>query len=260
MDRVPGGRSPRHEPMFNAPAVVVVLAIGLIAIFAAFDWARPGVQDLVIDDFGFVPGRLTVWLWPAEAIRAAMRELHISSGPMLWTLLTYAFLHGSWTHVLLNTVWLVAFGPPVARRFGTARFLAFMAVTAIVSALAQWASSPMEFAPLIGASGSDSGLMGAVTRFMFQPGAPLSASGFLGGEAVETVPAASLGGILADRRARIFLVVWFATNLVFGAFAQSFGLTDMPVAWVAHIGGFVSGIVLFPLFDRPPRPPAAAPY
>jgi len=274
MERAPGGHSPRHEPMFNAPAVVVALALALIAIYAAFGWAPPRAQDLVIGNFGFAPGRLTVWLWPAEGIKLlvraktdpvalekvrAMRDLHVfGGGPKLWTLLTYAFLHGSWTHVLLNTIWLVAFGPPVARRFGTARFLAFMAVTAIISALAQWASSPMEFAPLIGASGSDSGLMGAVTRFMFQRGAPLSASGFRGLDVVETVPAASLGAILADRRARIFIVVWFATNFVFGAFAGSLGLSDMPVAWVAHIGGFVAGIALFPLFDRPP--PAAQPY
>jgi len=276
MERMPGGPSPRHEPMFNAPAVVVALALVFIAIYAAFNWAPPRIQDLVVDDFAFAPGRLTVWLWPAEAIKLlaraktdpaaleqvrAMRELHVfSGGPKLWTLLTYAFLHGSWTHVLLNTIWLVAFGPPVARRFGTARFLAFMAVTAIISALAQWMSAPMEFAPLIGVSGSDSGLMGAVTRFMFQPGAPLGASSFMGLDGGEAVPAASLGGILADRRARIFLVVWFVTNLVFGAFAQSFGLSDMPVAWVAHIGGFVAGIVLFPLFDRPPRPPATGTY
>ena len=276
MDRAPRGPSPRHEPMFNAPAVVVALALVFIAIFAAFDWARPNVQDLVIDDFAFVPGRLTVWLWPEEAIKLlvtaktdpaaldevrAMRDLHVfSGGPKVWTMLTYAFLHGSWTHVLLNTIWLVAVGPPVARRFGTARFLAFLAVTAVISALAQWASSPMEFAPLIGASGSDSGLMGALTRFMFQPGAPLSASGFMGLDAVEAVPAASLKGILADRRALIFLGIWLATNFVFGAFARPLGLSDMPVAWIAHVGGFFAGIVLFPLFDRKPRPPANGSY
>lgn len=276
MDRMPVGASPRHEPMFNAPAVVVALAIVFVAIFAAFDWARAHVQDLVIEDFAFVPGRLTVSLWPAEAIKLlvkanrdpnaleqvrAMRDLHVlSGGPRLWTLLTYALLHGSWTHVLINTIWLVAFGPPVARRFGTARFLAFMAVAAILSALAQWASAPMELAPLIGASGCDSGLMGAATRFIFQPGAPLGVSGFAGFNAVETVPAASLGGILADRRARIFLGVWLATNFVFGAFAQSLGVSDMPVAWIAHLGGFLAGIILFPLFDRPPRPLAASPY
>ncbi|HZZ63141.1 MAG TPA: rhomboid family intramembrane serine protease [Roseiarcus sp.] len=254
MDRMPRGPSPRHEPMFNAPAVVVALALALIAIYAAFDWASPGVQDAVIEEFAFVPGRLTVSFWPVEAMPA------LNGGPRLWTLLTYAFLHGSWTHVLLNTIWLVAFGPPVARRFGTARFLVFMALTAIVSALAQWASAPMEFAPLIGASGADSGLMGAALRFIFQPGGPLSAPGFGEVDAVETARPASLRGILADRRARLFLAAWLVTNFVFGAFARPLGLSDMPVAWIAHLGGFFAGMLLFPLFDRPPRPPAMQPY
>jgi membrane associated rhomboid family serine protease len=265
----PSNPPPRREPMFNAPAVVVVLAVLFIAIFAAFSWARPTIQNLVIRDFAFIPGRLTVSYWPARAIdlliRAntdpaaleqarAMQDLRaLGGGPKPWTLLTYAFLHGSWTHVLLNTIWLVAFGPPVAKRFGTIRFLMFMAVTAIFSALAQWMSAPMNFAPLIGASGGVSGLMGAVTRFMFQPGAPLGPQRFGRRSEVETVPAASLKGIFVDPRARIFLGIWLATNFIFGAFAQALGLSDAPVAWVAHLGGFFSGLVLFTLFDRPPR-------
>ena len=98
--------------------------------------------------------------------------------------------------------------------------------------------------------------MGAAIRFIFQPGGPLGASGFRGFDAAEAVQPASLGGILADRRARLFLVVWLVTNFVFGAFARPLGLSDMPVAWVAHLGGFFAGIVLFPLFDRPTRHPA----
>ena len=183
----------RHEPIFDVPGVVVVLALVLLAIFAVFDWASATTQDAVLRGLAFAPGRLTIGLWPAKAldlvVRAntdpvaleqarAMRDLHaLSGGPKPWTLLTYAFLHGSWTHVLLNTIWLFAFGPPVARRFGSAQFLVFMAVTAIASALAHWASAPMDFSPLIGASGADSGLMGAATRFMFQPGAPLGPPG-----------------------------------------------------------------------------------
>ncbi len=262
-------RPPRREPMFDAPGVVLGLALLFIAIYAAFSSVNPAIQDLVIRDFAFVPGRLTVAYWPARAIdlliRAntdasaleqvrAMRNLHaLSGGAKPWTLLTYAFLHGSWTHVMLNTIWMVAFGPPVARRFGTTRFLVFMAVTAILSALAQWASAPMDFAPLIGASGAVSGLMGAVTRFMFQPGAPLGRSGFRRETAIDSVPAASLRGIFGDPRARIFLGIWLVTNFVFGAFARTLGLSDMPVAWVAHLGGFVAGLVLFSLFDRPKR-------
>jgi membrane associated rhomboid family serine protease len=265
----PRGVARRREPMFNAPTVVVVLIIVLLAIHAALSWAPDAIQDRVIRDFAFIPGRLTIALWPERLVdlldRAnsdaaaleqaqAIRELHVlSGGAKPWTLLTYAFLHGSWTHVLLNTIWLVAFGPPIARRFGSARFLLFMAVTGICSALAHWASAPMDFSPLIGASGADSGLMGAATRFMFQPGAPLSAFGSIDRPEIESIPPVSLRGVFLERRALIFLGVWLGTNFIFGAGAQTLGLSDMPVAWVAHLGGFCAGLVLFPLFDRPFR-------
>jgi len=267
----PRGVARRREPMFNAPTVVVVLIIVLLAIHAALSWAPDAIQDRVVRDFAFIPGRLTIAIWPQRLIdlldRAnsdptaleqarAIRELGVlSGGAKPRTLLTYAFLHGSWTHVLLNTIWLVAFGPPIARRFGSPRFLLFMGVTAICSALAHWANAPMDFSPLIGASGADSGLMGAATRFMFQPGAPLSAFGSIDRPEIESIPAVSLRGVFLERRALIFLGVWLATNFIFGAGAQTLGLSDMRVAWVAHLGGFCAGLVLFPLFDRPFRPP-----
>ena len=265
MDELPSDRAPRREPIFNVPPVVLALSALLVAIYAVFSFARPEIQGLVLREFAFVPGRLTVSLWPARAIdlliRAnsdpgafdqvrAMRDLHaLSGGSKVWTLLTYAFLHGAWSHVLLNAVWLIAFGPPVARRFGAARFLIFMAVTSVAAALAHWALSPMDFMPLIGASGADSGLMGAAVRFMFQPGAPLGPHVY-GRLEADAVPAAPLRAALTDPRARLFLIIWFGTNFIFGAFAQSLGLSDMPVAWVAHVGGFVAGLLIFPLFDR----------
>jgi membrane associated rhomboid family serine protease len=261
----------RREPMFNAPLVVLGLVIILVAIEAALNWAPDAIQDLVVRDFAFVPGRLTISIWPQRLIELldransdpaalqqarAIRELGVlSGGAKPWTLLTYAFLHGSWTHVLLNSIWLVAFGPPIARRFGASRFLLFMAVTAICSALAHWASAPMDFSPLIGASGSDSGLMGAAARFMFQPGAPLGPSAPIDYPEIESIPAASLRRVFVDRRALIFLVIWLGTNFIFGAGAQTLGFSDMPVAWIAHLGGFFAGLLLFPLFDRPFPPP-----
>ena len=117
------------------PRCVVVLVIVLLAIHAALNWAPDAIQDRVVRDFAFIPGRLTIAIWPQRLIdlldRAnsdptaleqvrEIRELRVlGGGAKPWTLLTYAFLHGSWTHVLLNTVWLVAFGPPIARRFGS---------------------------------------------------------------------------------------------------------------------------------------------
>jgi membrane associated rhomboid family serine protease len=264
----------RREPMFNAPLVVLGLVIVLVAIQAALNWAPDGIQDGVVRDFAFVPGRLTIAIWPRRLIELleransdpaalqqarAIRELRIlGGGAKLWTLLTYAFLHGSWTHVLLNSIWLIAFGPPIARRFGAPRFLLFMAVTAICSALAHWASAPMDFSPLIGASGADSGLMGAATRFMFQPGAPLGPSSRIDHPEIESIPPVSLRGVFVDRRALIFLGIWLVSNFIFGAGAQTLGFSDAPVAWIAHLGGFFAGLVLFPLFDRPFRAPPMA--
>jgi membrane associated rhomboid family serine protease len=261
----------RREPMFNAPIVVLGLIAVLIGVYAAFNWAPVAIQDRVIRDYAFIPGRLTIAIWPHRlvdllhrvntdpaALQQArqIRELQVlGGGAKPWTLLTYAFLHGSWTHVLLNTIWLVAFGPPIARRFGAASFLLFMAVTAILSALAHWVVSPMDFSPLIGASGADSGLMGAATRFMFQPGAPLGAFGSISQPGVESIPAASLSRVFVERRSLIFILIWLGTNFIFGAGAQTLGFSDMPVAWVAHLGGFFAGLVLFPLFDRPFRAP-----
>jgi len=261
----------RREPMFNAPLVVVGLIVLLIAIQAALNWAPYTVQNTVVRDFAFIPGRFTISIWPRKLMElieransdpAALQQAReiralriLGGGAKPWTVLTYAFLHGSWTHVLLNSVWLAAFGPPIARRVGSGRFLVFMAVTAIFSALAHWASAPMDFSPLIGASGSDSGLMGAATRFMFQPGAPLGPGSAPRRPEIESIEAASLGGVFAERRTLIFLAIWLGTNFVFGAGAQTLGFSDAPVAWIAHLGGFFSGLLLFPLFDRPYPPP-----
>ena len=57
-------------------------------------------------------------------------------GPKIWTFVTYAFLHADLNHLIFNLVWLLAFGPPIARRFGAVRFLVFCRATAAAGALA----------------------------------------------------------------------------------------------------------------------------
>ena len=260
---------PRREPIFSVPLVVVALIAALIAAYAVFDILSPATQDAALSLFAFLPGRLTLAFWPerlsdliaragsdpsALAEATLLRHFHLTTGGIrLWTLLTYAFMHGSWTHVLLNSVWLVAFGPPVARRFGAPRFLAFFALTAVAGALAHWIFYQMDFAPRIGASAADSGLMAAATRFIFEPGGPLgSPQGFSlsAGEADPLRPAPPLSQLLRRRRPLGFIAIWMATNVVFGAGAQALGASDAPIAWIAHVGGFVAGLVAFPLFDR----------
>jgi membrane associated rhomboid family serine protease len=266
-----GLERPRREPIFAIPAVIVALLAALIGAYAVYDFLDPATQDAALGAFAFLPGRLTLAIWPerlsellartavdpnalAEATLA--RHYHVVlAGARPWTLLTYAFMHGSWTHVLLNSVWLVAFGPPVARRFGGPRFLAFFAFTAVAGALTHWMFYQMDFAPLIGASAVDSALMAAATRFIFEPGAPLgSPHGFSlsASEADPLRPAPRLARLLRQRRPLGFIAIWMATNVIFGAGAQALGASDAPVAWIAHVGGFVAGLLAFPLFDRAP--------
>jgi membrane associated rhomboid family serine protease len=246
-----GLEEPRREPIFAIPSVVVALIVALIGAYAVFDFLAPATQDATWRAFAFVPKRLTLALWLLRPIDSLTR-LDIAQP---WTLITYAFLHGSWTHVLLNSVWLVAFGPPVAQRIGALRFLAFFALTAIAGALTHWLFFLMDSAPLIGASAADSGLMAAATRFIFEPGGPLGSSqgySLSAGEADPLRPAPPLARLLRQRRPLGFIAIWMATNVIFGAGAQALGASDSPIAWIAHVGGFVVGLLAFPLFDRAP--------
>jgi membrane associated rhomboid family serine protease len=262
------GARPR-EPIFFAPFVVVALIAALLGIHAVLTQLSAATQDAVVRELAFLPGRLTLSIWPdrlgellsrvntdPSALEQAAILRHykvLQGGAKVWTLFTYALLHGSWTHVIVNSIWLIAFGPPIARRFGSGRFLAFFALTAAAGALAHWAVDSMDFSPLIGASAADSGLMAAAARFIFQPGAPLGGPRNFSRIAIEAgdeTPAPSLRELLSQRRAVIFIVIWMVTNFVFGAGAQALGASEAPVAWVAHVGGFVAGLLAFPLFDR----------
>ncbi len=271
-ESVPTDAAQAHEPMFFLPGVVLALVVALLAIHGALSLASAAAQDVVFRDFAFIPGRLTLAIWPQSldellaranrdpaALQQAMMLRHfgvLNGGAKIWTLASYAFLHGSWAHVGVNCIWLVAFGPPIARRFGALRFLLFFGTTAIAGALAHWLYSPMDFAPLIGASAADSGLMAAAARFIFQPGAPLGGPrrfNPMPGRRSTDAPAASIFELLTERRALIFIVIWMGTNFIFGAGAQSLGASEAPVAWIAHVGGFIAGLFTFPLFDRPAR-------
>src|SRR5690606_721695 len=99
---------------------------------------------------------------------------------MLTRPFTYTFLHGSFAHVAVNMVWLAAFGPPLANRFGTVRFAFFFAMTGLAAAAFFFVIHPSMEAPLVGASGSISGMMGAAARFGFQIDRSAGRSAFSG--------------------------------------------------------------------------------
>ena len=90
--------------------------------------------------------------------------------------------------------------------------------------------------------------MAAAARFVFQPGAPLNENSIFAdpreGDRAYRKPALSLIGILSDRRALTFLIIWFLVNLLFGLTPALSGFAGGTVAWEAHIGGFLLGALL----------------
>ena len=234
------------EPIFNIPAVI----IAAIAVFAGIHIFRSLVldagQDLeLLMLFAFIPARYDTALllggaWPGGI------------GAQVWTFVSYALIHADITHLAINSLWFVPFGSAVARRFGTARFLLFFAATAAAGAGAHLITHAGEVFPVIGASAAVSGMMAAAIRFAFQPHGPI-ALWQQKDERAYHIGALPLLSALRDPRIFVFLVVWFGLNLLFGLGSPTLLGAGQSIAWEAHIGGFLAGLLLFSFFDPVPR-------
>ncbi|HEY8007483.1 MAG TPA: rhomboid family intramembrane serine protease [Methylocella sp.] len=262
----------RKEKIFNLPPAVLWIIVLLVSIEGFSQLVSAETYLTVLQHFAFVPGRFTFAFDPARVtaafnaipedaeFRAQAATFFLGDGkPLWWTPLTYAFLHGSWLHVGMNCLWFAAFGSPVARRFGTPRFLLFCAVAAIAGAAMHYATHIADLQPVVGASAAVSGVMAAAARFVFQPGAPLGEALGFSERAHEDhayrQPPLPLREILSNRSAISFLGFWFFLNFLFGTIPTPLGGTGATVAWEAHIGGFLVGLLAFRWFD-PPAPSA----
>lgn len=240
----------KREPLFNIPTVIVTLLAVLAAVHAIRTYLLTEQQDMeVLLTFAFIPARYDTSIVLGGVLPGGF-------GAQLWTFVTYAFIHADWTHYGVNAVWLLPFGSALARRFGPVRFLLFLAVTAAAGAALHLATHAGEEVPVIGASAAISGTMAAAMRFAFQRGGPLSFHRS-GDDSDYCVPAIPLIAVLRDPRVIAFVVVWFGINILFGLGSLPLpGVGDnQVVAWQAHIGGFLSGLVLFSWFDPAPQQP-----
>jgi membrane associated rhomboid family serine protease len=174
-------------------------------------------------------------------------------GAEVWSFFTYSLIHADLTHLGFNAIWLLAFGSPVARRFGAMRFLLFFLLTVAAGALAHLLCHAGDLSPMVGASAAISGAMGAATRFAFERGGPLDLW-HSDRQNANHVPAAPLLVALRNPRVLAFLAVWFGLNLLFGLGSVSLTGEDQIVAWQAHVGGFLAGLLAFSAFDRPGEP------
>jgi membrane associated rhomboid family serine protease len=226
--------------MLNVPPVVTATLAVLALVHAGRVWLlSPRAELELLKQFSFVPARYE---------QAAQCGVPDALGPKIWTFVSYALIHGDLVHLGVNAVWLLAFGSAVARRFGAVRFLLFSAATAAAGAATHLAMHFGECVPMVGASAAISGFMAAAMRFAFQHGGPLGPWRAHDTHAYH-VPAAPLRVALTDPRVVAFLVVWFGLNLLLGLGSLSLTGDQQELAWEAHIGGFLAGLLLFPWFD-----------
>lgn len=232
------------EPIFNVPPVVVA-TVAVLVLVHAFRMLvlSPAADDRLVLTFAFIPARYSTDPLIIGALPGGF-------GADLWTFFTYAFLHADLMHIGLNLAWLIPFGTALARRFGAVRYVAFMLVMAAAGAFAQLISNIGSQEAMIGASAAISGAMAAAMRFIFQRHGPLETwrEGARNGEAYR-VAAVPLTATFRDPRFLLFLAVWIGLNALFGFGTVSFGAAGQQIAWQAHIGGFIAGLLLFSAFD-----------
>jgi membrane associated rhomboid family serine protease len=211
---VPFAPSPGYNPpAFNVPPGVGMLVLANIATFATMLLLPERWGDLLLLVGGLIPSRFFA-AWSESGIERQFADFI--------PLISYMFLHAGFSHLLFNMGFLLAFGGGVERRIGKLRMLGFYLLTGVLAGLFYAVLHRSSAALLMGASGAISGLFGGALRFLIQE----------------------------PRRAVIAAGVWLAFTVLFGVLGDP-GLADgAGIAWEAHVGGFVAGVVLFPLFDR----------
>jgi membrane associated rhomboid family serine protease len=189
--------------------------------------------------YGLVPGDLLGLVEPGTAVplgEGLVCRLDGTGNP--FSLVTSMFLHGSWFHIIGNLWFLWVFGDNVEDQLGPLRFLAFYLLCGLAAAGAQIASHPASAIPMVGASGAIGGVMGAYA--LFYPRVRVKLLIVLGFY-VTTISVPAL----------YMLGYWFLLQLLGGI--PTAGSGEGGVAFWAHVGGFVAGLALAPLFRSPVR-------
>jgi len=176
--------------------------------------------------YGFVPAKFTL---PQVAAYFSFSNKFIS-------IISYMFLHGGLWHILGNMWFLYIFGDNVEEHFGALRFAGFYLLSGIASALLHFMLNPMSAIPTIGASGAIAGVMGAY--FILYPSAKI----------LTLIPIIIIPWFI-EIPAFLFLGIWFIMQF-FNATGSD---AASGVAWWAHVGGFIAGIVMVKLDTKLPR-------
>ena len=197
------------RPTDTAPIVTILLIVACVLVFLFELMLSPYRRNEFMTVYGIVPA-----------------HVHLQ------TLITSMFLHGGWSHIIGNMLFLWAFGKSLEDAMGHSKFLIFYLGAGVISAIVHIVFNYYSNVPTVGASGAIAGVMGAYLL---------------------TFPRANIKTLVffivfvttAELPAWFLLVYWFLIQLSsgYGSIAHTH-VTDAGIAWFAHIGGFVAGMVL----------------
>jgi len=185
--------------------------------------------------YGTIPGELTGRIPPGTTVPLGPDDVCSTGGPTWATVVTSMFMHGGWGHLIGNMWFLWVFGNNIEDSMGHLRFVVFYLLCGAIATAAHVASSPGSGIPTVGASGAISGVMGAY--LVLYPSVRVHTMIFLG-IFVRIVPVA----------AWVMLLLWFGYQVLLGSISSAEG---GGVAFWAHAGGFLAGVVLIKLFAKP---------
>ena len=204
----------------------------IVACVAVFLWQRTLDLDAgrrAVDALGAIP---------AVLLTDARLPVDLQWLPRYASMFTYMFLHGGWLHLLGNMLYLWIYGDNVEDAMGHARYLLFYCLCGVTAIGVQAVSDPHSAFPIIGASGAISGILGAY--LLLFPRAK-----------VLTLVLLPFFFTTLRLPAMLLLLLWFAVQLVSDLAVHG---GDTSVAFRAHIGGFVAGMLLVPLLKRRDMP------
>ncbi len=214
-----------NQPSSSMPiATYILMGINLLVFVLQI---QTGFDNKVIFYFyGLVPAKYTVH----EMSR------HFSFANQIFSIFTYMFLHGGFWHFLGNMWFLYIFGDNVEEHFGSLRFVGFYLICGVISGVFHFFLNPISMVPTIGASGAIAGVMGAY--FLLYPKARI----------LTVIPIIIIPWFV-EIPAFIFLGFWFLIQFFNAAGSGA----SSGIAWWAHVGGFIAGLVLVKLNKKMPK-------
>lgn len=210
-----------HKPFM----VWSILGLNALVFLLELGFSDVGLAKL-FHTFGVVPARFTHAEWA--------NWMGYPSGGEI-SFLTHMFLHAGWLHVIGNMWMLWVFADNVEDVMGSGRFLVFYLLSGLAALGVHFAFNLDSAVPVVGASGAIAGVLGAY--FLLYPQAK-----------VRTLVPLFIIPYYFDIPAVVFLGIWFVTQVFSGLATQAQNVAGAGIAWWAHVGGFLAGMLLMPVF------------